>query len=296
MKQNWVSPLEKIERMKNSMTPKAKILGDYILGHSRKAVFMTTSELASVCGASEATVVRFVAQLGYNGYGEFLHDLRATVDAELTILDRSTILSANDNGSQAFKRWIQEKTDSLRFLFESISHDDLEKAIDMVRDCKNLFVIGSRLTYSLAHYMQWVLMKATPNVQVLNGSDTTCIDRLYIAPPDTLSVIITVSRYPTELIRLGKVIKGLNHNLLLITDSKRCPIISFASQSLFIPCLQIPSAYKDIELFMSVINFIVMEVISSEEQSPSYQEILEKAYQENDLLFTMHHLSDKDNI
>ena len=55
----------------HSLTPKGRILGNYISKNPRKAVFMTTKELANTCHVSEATVVRFVSQLGYKGYGAF---------------------------------------------------------------------------------------------------------------------------------------------------------------------------------------------------------------------------------
>ena len=72
-----------------SLTPKARILGEYIVNHPRKAVFMTTKELARTCQVSEATVVRFVSQLGYEGYGAFQQALRDFVDRELTMLERT---------------------------------------------------------------------------------------------------------------------------------------------------------------------------------------------------------------
>ena len=72
-----------------TLTPKARILGDYIVNHPRKAIFMTTKELATTCQVSEATVVRFVSQLGYEGYGAFQQALRDFVDRELTMLERT---------------------------------------------------------------------------------------------------------------------------------------------------------------------------------------------------------------
>jgi hypothetical protein len=52
-----------------------------------QAVFLKTRELAASCGVSEATVVRFVAQLGYGGYSDFIQELREVVDTELTLLE-----------------------------------------------------------------------------------------------------------------------------------------------------------------------------------------------------------------
>ena len=39
----------------DTLTPKGKILGSYIIQNPRKAVFMTTKELSEACGVSEAT-------------------------------------------------------------------------------------------------------------------------------------------------------------------------------------------------------------------------------------------------
>ena len=273
------------------MTPKGRILGEYVLSNPRKAVFMTTRELAAACGSSEATVVRFVAQLGYTGgYGEFLQELRATVDAELTLLDRSAILEAGGPGSHAFKQRILEEIHNLKLLYKSIPENSLNRVVQVVKDCRSLYIIGSRLSFTLAYFMGWMLMKARPNVHILNGSDSTCIDRLYMAPPESLVIIISVSRYPTELVRLGKVARRLNQDLLLITDSHRCPLISFASHCLVAPCLQIPASFKHITALLLLINFIVMEVSALDGDRQSYRERLEQAYQENDLLFSLQHL------
>jgi DNA-binding MurR/RpiR family transcriptional regulator len=73
-----------IVKQLDTLTPKGKVLGSYIIQNPRKAVFMTTKELSEACGVSEATVVRFVGQLGYGGYGEFLQALRDFVDSGMT--------------------------------------------------------------------------------------------------------------------------------------------------------------------------------------------------------------------
>ena len=64
MKENQSHPVIKhIKTHFASLTPKGRVLGKYIMQYPRKAVFMTTRELAEICDVSEATVVRFVSQL-----------------------------------------------------------------------------------------------------------------------------------------------------------------------------------------------------------------------------------------
>ena len=63
--------MKRLVEQQHSLTPKGRILGKYIMDNPRKAVFMTTKELAETCNVSEATVVRFVSQLGYEAYSVF---------------------------------------------------------------------------------------------------------------------------------------------------------------------------------------------------------------------------------
>ncbi len=45
-----------------------KLIGKFIVNHYDKAAFMTASKLGTTVGVSESTVVRFAAELGYDGY------------------------------------------------------------------------------------------------------------------------------------------------------------------------------------------------------------------------------------
>ena len=104
--------MKAIVEQQHKLTPKARILGNYILQHPRKAIFMTTKELAQTCQVSEATVVRFVSQLGYEGYGAFQQALRDVVDTELTMLDRTDLSSMQGPGKDRVSRVVYEEIEN----------------------------------------------------------------------------------------------------------------------------------------------------------------------------------------
>ena len=80
--------IERINKKRDQLTPKGRVLAEYVLQNPRQAVFLRTRGLANACGVSEATVMRFVDQLGFVGYKDFIRALRDLVDAELTLADR----------------------------------------------------------------------------------------------------------------------------------------------------------------------------------------------------------------
>jgi DNA-binding MurR/RpiR family transcriptional regulator len=289
MKDSQSHPVIKgIMKQFDTLTPKGRVLGSYIIQNPRKAVFMTTKELSEACGVSEATVVRFVGQLGYSGYGEFLQALRDFVDSGLTLPDRVDLPGMKGPGTDLLHRVVFEEMNNLRQFYETIDLKMLSRIVDQLHNSPAVYVIGSRVSYTFAYYLGWSLTKVRKGVNILKGSDSTAIDWLTNAPDNSLVVLITTSRYPNELIRMGKVARRLGHNLLVITDNNLCPVIPFAHLSLVVPSRSIPLIGFPTTI-SCIINYLVLELVNRHHpQLKEHQEKLEQMYMENDILFNMH--------
>ncbi|MEJ2158499.1 MAG: MurR/RpiR family transcriptional regulator [Desulfobacteraceae bacterium] len=289
MKDSQSHPVIKgIMKQLDTLTPKGKILGNYIIQNPRKAVFMTTKELSEACGVSEATVVRFVGQLGYSGYGEFLQALRDFVDSGLTLTDRVDLPGMRGPGTDLLHRVVFEEMNNLRQFYETIDMKMLDRIVDQIHNSPAVYAIGSRVSYTFAYYLGWSLTKVRKGVNILKGSDSTAIDWLTNAPEKSLVVVITTSRYPNELIRMGKVARRLGHNLLVITDNSLCPVIPFAHLSLVVPSRSIALISYPTTI-SCIINYLVLELVNRHHpQLKEHQEKLEQIYMENDILFNIH--------
>ena len=281
---------DRITRYSAELTPKSRVIGDYVRENPRKVVFMTVAELAKACDVSEATVVRFVAQLRYDGYSDFQQSLRELVGTELTLLDRVDLTDMLEPGSERFRRIVSEEIDNLRQLFEHSDINQMERVVSLLYDSPQIYVIGSRLSYTLAYYLGWSLIKVRGGIQILKGSDRTTIDWLTISPVEALVVIVAVSRYPNELIRVAKLAKRLGKKLVLLTDGSACPIIHEADESLLAPSIHIPLFGTPTSL-SCLINYLVMELASRYgPELKVHQGKLEQSYWENDVLFNMKRL------
>jgi DNA-binding MurR/RpiR family transcriptional regulator len=248
---------------------------------------MTTKKLAKACQVSEATVVRFAGQLGYEGYGAFQQALRDFVDRELTMLERTDIAAGAGEGMDRLRRVVSEEIDNLKQFFETVEMDTLQKVIDYLGKSPAVYIIGSRLSYTFAYYLGWSLTKVRAGVHILKGSDSTAIDWLTISAPESLVVIIATSRYPNELIRLGKMARRLDRTLLVITDSSLCPLTQFAHLALVAPTKNIPFIGSPTTI-SCIINYLVLELASRDgNRLKDHQEKLERAYRENDILFNL---------
>lgn len=280
------SLVERISAQQPSLTPRSRTLADYILHHARKVVFMTIRQLAAACEVSESSVVRFIGQMGYKGYPAFIQSLRDAVDTNLTLLDRVELAGMGEPESESLRQSIAEEMANLRQLYETFDADTMRKAVDLLNTAGEIYVIGSRLSYTMAYYMGWGLSKIRPGIRILKGSDSTCIDWLTIAPPGTLALIFATSRYPNELIKLSRLAPRLGHQCLVICDSPLCPLIQFADLTLVAPAMNIPVYGSPTTLF-ALINALIMELVKrGGSRLREHQENLERAYVENDILFS----------
>ncbi len=269
------------------LTPKGRILGDYVVQHTQQVVFMTTKELAAACSVSEATVVRFVSRLGYGTYGAFLQALRDLVNTGMTLQDRIDLPGLDEAGGDRLGQVMAEEMENMHKLYQTIDRDTLSTFIEQLAAAPAVYVAGARLSYTFAYYFGWSLSKVRKEVNILKGSDSTVFDRLNNARPDALVVIIATSRYPNELIRLAKVVRRLEQTLLVIADSPLCPLFPFAHSTLVVPSQSIPYIGY-IAAMSSVISYMVLELAARQrEDVHPHQERLEQLYLENDILFNL---------
>jgi len=279
--------IKKLMRQHHTLTAKGKVLSDYITRNTRKAVFMTAKELSEACSVSEATVVRFVVQLGYKGYGDFLQALRDVVNTELTLLDRADLSDLKGKGANRLRRVVSEEIDNLKQFYKTADIDKINTMVDYLAKESSVYVIGSRLSYTFAYYLGWSLTKVRSDVHILKGSDDTCVDWLTIAHPESIAIIIATSRYPNELIRLGKLVRRLGHTLIVITDSQLCPLNQFAHLSLTAPSKHIPFIGSPTTI-SCIITHLVIELASRYgKRIRKHQQKLEKSYRESDILFNL---------
>jgi DNA-binding MurR/RpiR family transcriptional regulator len=253
----------------------------------RKVIFMTVADLAKACSVSEASVVRFVVQLGYRGYADFKQSLRDLVDTELTLLDRVSMTDMLEPGAERFRRLVFEEIDNLRMLYQNTDLEQVERVVAWLRNAPEIHVIGSRLSYAPAYYMGWSLTKVRGGIRIFRGSDKTTIDWLTISPAGALVVIFAMSRYPNELIRIAKVARRLSQKLVVITDSSACPLLHLSDEALIAQSSHIPLIGSPSTL-SCLINYLINELASRcGSELKKHQEKLEQAYWENDVLFNM---------
>jgi DNA-binding MurR/RpiR family transcriptional regulator len=279
--------MQKILAQSPQLTPKGRALSELIIANLRKVVFMTIRELAEYCGVSEATVVRFACRLGFKGYNDFQQALRDMVDVQLTLLERLDLTNLMSPHGNLFSRVVFEEIDNLKHLHESLDLTAADRVVNLLHESPQIYVIGSRLSYTFAYYMGWSLSKIRPGVQILKSSDNTTLDWLAIAPRESLVVLLATSRYPNDMIRTAKTVRRQGKTLVVIADSASCPLVPFSNEHLIAPSRHIPVIGHPAAI-SCLVNFLIEQLASRQDDClKAHQTVLERTYLENDLLFNL---------
>ena len=205
----------------------------YILSDYDKAAFMTANKLGTVVGVSESTVVRFAAELGYDGYPAMQKALQEIVRSKLTSIQR--IRASNDRlfGSDVVTTVLQTDMDKIRSAIESVDRSAFERVVDKLIGARHIYILGVRSSSFLAGYLHFYFHLIFDNVTLVTSNSAGDIleSILRIGPGDVL-IGISFPRYSQSTVKGVRFAHDRGADVVAITDSSLSPLYSMASTSL----------------------------------------------------------------
>ena len=113
-------------------------IAKYITDNYDKAAFMTAGRLGGVVGVSESTVVRFAAELGYNGYPDMQKELQELIRGKLTSIQRIQVSSDQMSGGDILGSVMQRDMNSIHDIIEELDRDEFERVVDKLLHAKHI--------------------------------------------------------------------------------------------------------------------------------------------------------------
>ena len=151
-----------------------KQIARFIIDHYDKAAYMTASKMGAEVGISESTVVRFVMELGYEGYAEFQKSLQEIIRTKLTAFQRVEVTNSRMGDGDILKNVLMSDIDKIRRTLEYIDPVSFNNAVDRIVTARNIYIIGVRSSSSLAGFLNYNFRMMFDNVkfvQTTSGSE-----------------------------------------------------------------------------------------------------------------------------
>lgn len=228
------SVLDIIDEQYKEFSKTNKIISNYIKSNFMNASFLTIRELSESMGVSTASISRFVNKLGFNGYQDFQKEIQNMVKIEVqphreiknSILVRNKEHILHDLIDQNIKNLQDINSDEL--------YEEFDKAVEMIRWDRKVYILGLRSSYTLAHHLYYMLSKYKPNIELIELGAGNTFDNLAFIEDDDMLISICFSKYSRNTIEITEYFNRMGNSIIAITDSYYSPTSKLGDVSLIV--------------------------------------------------------------
>ena len=208
------------------LTASERKLANAILADYPFTGLQQIQELAARTGVSAPSITRFVSKVGFGGYHDFqrqlIAELKESRRSPLDLMPEKTATPESDFlGSYALRL-----ADLLATLNSTVPPGEFDSICRLIADpSRNIFVLGGRITDSIARFLSMHLQQIRPKVfHLAQNSELWPEDILRMRKQDVL-VLFDVRRYQSDLARLATLVRERRKSsIVLVTDKWMSPI------------------------------------------------------------------------
>jgi DNA-binding MurR/RpiR family transcriptional regulator len=211
-----------------------KRIANYILDSYDKAAFMTASRLGKTVQVSESTVVRFAAELGYDGYPAMQKALQEMIRNKLTAVQRIEVSNDRMSNHDILPVVMHADAENIRMTLEEVDRGCFDAAVEAILSARKVYILGVRSAYALSSFLGFYFNMMLENVVVVhtNSSSELFEQILRIGEGDVI-LGISFPRYSKRTLKAMGYAKERGATAVAITDSQASPLAGIADHTLF---------------------------------------------------------------
>ena len=213
---------ERFEEAAASLSPAARRVVRFILENRALALASPAVELATRTRTSDATVVRAVQALGFDGLPELRRVLAASLGApDATPADamRSTLAEAGAEPGRAVDLVIETQREALEALAAPEARATLREAIATLHPAQRILVFGIGPSASLARYVAVLLGRSSRAARALDATGITLADQLLDLRQGDALLVLAYGHSYREVVTVFAEARRLGLPIVLVTDS-----------------------------------------------------------------------------
>ena len=264
-----------------------KRIAAYILEHYDKAAFMTASRLGQTVEVSESTVVRFAAQLGYEGYPEMQRDLRELIRGKLTSIQRIEVSNDIIGNADVVSSVMQSDMEKIRMTMEEIDRDSFQAAVNAIVNAKKIYILGTRSSGSLAGFLSFYFGLMFDNVvHVGESANQEIFDQIVQVGEGDVTIGLSFPRYSRRTVRAINFAHERGSKVIAITDNASNAMAKAADYVLLAKS-DMASFVDSLVAPLSLINALLVAIARSKSDVVEHFERLEHIWDEYGVFVSM---------
>lgn len=260
-----VSVLALIEKNFPKMSKSQRRIAQYIKENCINAAFMTATKLAQAAGVSESTVIRFAAELGFDGYPDLQEAVRATVKRKLTSVQRIKLGDERISGD-ILGTVIANDTENLRQTLAEVDRTAFNAAVDGIVKASHVYIIGVRSSSALASFLYFYFDVILENVTLVRASSGEEVFEELLRLGENDAVLgISFPRYSKRTVDAMDFAKKRKATVIALTDSMESPVAENAD-CVLIAKNDMASVVDSLVAPLSMINALIVGVCQEKKE------------------------------
>ncbi len=212
----------RLQAVSASMTPAQRRIADAVAADPQLVAFGTVADLAKEAGASGASVVRFAAKVGFDGFVELQEAVRAELSDRLQpAAVRIRDLPPGDVVGRALTKSVAAVEATLAGLDRAAFDDAVALLADLER---SVTVIAGDAGAGIAGHAGDELRMLRPGVEVLGGTPVAVGRSIARLDPGDVVVALDLRRYDRWLLDAVEQAVGGGAVLVALTDGPLSPL------------------------------------------------------------------------
>ena len=210
-----------------------KKIANFILESYDKAAFMTASRLGKKVGVSESTVVRFAAELGYDGYPDMQKSLQKMIRNRLNSVQRIEVSNDRIGDQDLLSTVLQSDIEKIRVTLEELDRDSFSHAVDAIVSAKKIYIIGVRSSAAIAAFMALYFNLMFDNVVMVTANTASEVfENLLRVGEGDVVIGVSFPRYSSRTVQAMNFARDRGATTVAITDSEASPLAPISHYTL----------------------------------------------------------------
>lgn len=212
-----------------SMTVTDRKVARVLMSAYPVAGLQTLAELSERASVSAPSIIRFVKKLGFEGYPEYqkaLHAEIGEIHAE-RIPDKPA--DGNWHLPDHVRKQCAELGSAIEQTFVLLQEAELIGAARLLADpSQRLFIVGGRISISLAQLLYRRLMAMRPNCELMSGDPLERAERLIDVGKRDAIIVFDLNPYDPDLVAFARLADERGAQVVVFTDNDLSSATEFA--------------------------------------------------------------------
>ena len=195
--------------------------------------------------------MRFAARLGFPGFRDFQHELRAEIEDRLHSPGKR--LAASGSVNARLDVVLDQHVDNLRRSYATFRFDSAERIAALLGDeRRTVWIFGGKYMHGVAYLLYAHLASLRARVNLLTDRPLPLADQAIDIVRDDVVVVLDFRRYQQDALHLLHRARSVRACSIALTDATNSPLAGLADESIVVAT----TSSSPFDSHVSVVSFV----------------------------------------